>query len=203
MKRVPKGGVGAVKPPPAESAGLVAAYREGLGLVCIAIICEAEGLRIAAIGSGVGDPYGEANVQIRLWCRRTADAERIASAATLRMRRLASREGGPSSSMGLVGDDSPRLSLAHDAVLAAARRLNVLLQSDDEIADEAALVAARVDAVMQRLQRSGELKSVNGVYRDCRIKATECGERIVCYVEWMRKYKENLIRQAASALRDL
>ena len=78
-----------------------------------------------------------------------------------------------------------------------------MLQSDDEIAAEAALVAARVAEEMQRLQQSGELKSVNQAYRNYRLGATARGERVVRYVEWMRKYKENLVRQAASALRDM
>ena len=85
----------------------------------------------------------------------------------------------------------------------ASRRLNVLLQSDDEVADEAALVAARVRAEMQKLQQSGGLKSVNQAYRDYRIEATARGERIVRYAEWMRKYEENLVRQAACALRHI
>jgi hypothetical protein len=119
------------------------------------------------------------------------------------MRRLESRNADPSSSPERAAEGLHALSLARDAVLAAARRLNVLLQSDDEIAAEAALVAARVAEEMQRLQQSGELKSVNQAYRNYRLGATARGERVVRYVEWMRKYKENLVRQAASALRDM
>jgi hypothetical protein len=186
-----------------ERDSLVAAYREGLGLACIAIIGDAAGPRIAVMGPGDADPDEEIDVWIRWWCRRAADAQRVASAAARRMRGLESRDGGESSPPRLAAEDSHALSLARNAVLAAARRLKVLLQSDGEIAGEAELIAARIDAEMERLQQSGELKSVNKVYRIYRLETTARGERVVCYAEWMRKYKENLLRQAASALRDM
>jgi hypothetical protein len=201
MERADKAAAGPAKLPPAR-ASVVAAYREGLGLAGIAIVCEAAGARVAAIGPADANPDIETKIQMRWWCRRAADAERVASAAALRMRRLELRGDGASFSPRLV-EDSSVFSSACDAVLAAARRLNVLLQSDDEIADEAALVAARVRAEMQKLQQSGGLKSVNQAYRDYRIEATARGERIVRYAEWMRKYEENLVRQAACALRHI
>ncbi len=202
MQRASKAAAGPAKPPPPR-ASVVGAYREGLGLAGIAIVCEAAGACVVAIiGPSDADPNSDTSIQIRWWCRRAADAERVAAAAALRIRRLGLRGGGASSSPRLV-DDSSVFSSACDAVLAASRRLNVLLQSDDEVADEAALVAARVRAEMQKLQQSGGLKSVNQAYRDYRIEATARGERIVRYAEWMRKYEENLVRQAACALRHI
>jgi hypothetical protein len=136
-----------------------------------------------------------------------AGARRMRNASPLRLRAewrgFESRDRCESFPPRLAAEDSHALSLARDAVLAAARRLKVLLQSDGEIAGEAELVAARIDAETERLQQSGELKSVNQVYRNYRLEATARGERVVCYAEWMRKYKENLVRQAASALRDM
>jgi hypothetical protein len=199
MARASKAATSAAKPP---HASVVAAYREGLGLAGIAIIREAAGACVAVIGASDSNPDVDTNIQIRWWCRRAADAERVASAAALRMRRLELRGGGASSSPRLA-EDSSVFSSARDAVLAAARRLNILLQSDDEIAAEAVVVADRVDAEVERLQQSGGLKSVNQAYRNYRIEATARGERIVRYAEWMRKYKENLVQQAASALRHI
>jgi hypothetical protein len=202
MVRTSKAATSAAKPPRAH-ASVVTAYREGLGLAGIAIVCEAAGAGVAAIGPADANPDIEAKIQIRWWCRRAADAERVAATAALRTRRLELRSGGASSPLGVVAEDSRAFSSACDAVLAAARRLNVLLQSDDEIADEAAVVAERVEAEVERSQQSGELKSVNQAYRNYRLEATALGERIVPYAEWMRKYKENLVRQAASALRHI
>jgi hypothetical protein len=186
-----------------ERDSLVAAYREGLGLACIAIIGDAAGPRIAVMGPGDVGPDAETNVWIRWWCRRAADAQRVASASARRMRRLESRAVGASCSPGLAAEGSGAFSSTCDAVLAAAQRLNVLLQSDDEIVDEAAVVAERVEAELEKLKQSGGLKSVNQAYRNYRLEATARGERVVRYAEWMRKYKENLVRQAASALRDM
>jgi hypothetical protein len=202
MARASRAATSAAKPPRAH-ASVVTAYREGLGLAGIAIVCDAAGARVAEIGASDFNPDVDTNIQIRWWCRRPADAERVASTAALRMRRLELRGGGASSPLGVAAEDSRAFSSARDAVLAAARRLSVLLQSDDEIAAEAAVVAERVDVEVERSQQSGELKSVNQAYRNYRVEATARGEHIVPYAEWMRKYRENLVRQAASALRHI
>jgi hypothetical protein len=197
MKRASKAVAGAAKRPRVR-ASVVAAYREGLGLAGIAIVCEATGVSIVAIGPSDANPDAVADEQIRWWCERAADAECIRSAAARRMRGLKSRAWGESF-LPVLAEDS--CSLACNAVLAAARRLNVLLQSDDEIADEAAVVAARIDAEVERMRQSGELKSVNQAYRKYRIEATARGERVMSYAEWMRKRKEKWVREAASTLR--
>jgi len=197
MKRFGKAAAGAAERPRVR-ASVVAAYREGLDLAGIAIVCEATGVSIVAIGPSDADSDAATIAQIRWWCLRAADAERIRSAAALRMRRLESRAGSESSSPVLAKDSC---ALACDAVLAAARRLNILLQSDDEIADEAAVVAARIDAELERMRQRGELKSVNQAYRKYRIEATARGERVMSYAEWMRKRKEKWVREAASTLR--
>jgi hypothetical protein len=66
---------------------------------------------------------------------------------------------------------------------------------------KAMTVVARVEAEIERLQRSGELKSVNKSYRAYRIEASARGEKTLRYDEWMGKYRENLVRQLAAALR--
>ena len=62
-------------------------------------------------------------------------------------------------------------------------------------------VVARVDEEIERLQRSGDLKSVNKSYRAYRLETSARGEKTLRYAEWMDKYRENLVRQLAAALR--
>jgi len=73
--------------------------------------------------------------------------------------------------------------------------------SDDEICNEAMLVAARVDREIERMQRAGEMKSANRSYRNYRLEASRRGERILRYAEWMDHYKANLVREIAANLR--
>jgi hypothetical protein len=186
----------------AERAVFIAAYREGLGLSCITIICDADGARISAIVSGSTEPDGKVDTCARLWCRRAADAKRVASAATGRLRRLKSG-ANPRSLTAPTNEDPNLLLLACDAVLAAARKLNIVLQSDDEMTEEALRVIALVDAEIDALKRSGGLKSVNDEYHDFRLKAKERGEPAMRYDDWMLKYRENLVRRTACALRDI
>lgn len=63
------------------------------------------------------------------------------------------------------------------------------------------MVAARVDAELERMQRAGALKSVNQSYRAYRLETSARGERILPYAQWMERYKANLIREIAANLR--
>jgi hypothetical protein len=186
----------------AERAVLIAAYREGLGLSCITIICDAEGARISATASDSSELDAERDTQTRLWCRRGEDGKRVAAAATARLRRLKSGENARSPTVP-IDKDSSLLLQARDAVLAAAQRLNVALQSDDEIAKEALLVIAHVDAGIQKLRQSGGLKPVNKAYQEYRLERKACGAPAKCYDDWMLEYRANLVRQAAQTLRDI
>lgn len=171
-------------------AALVAAYRAGLGLAAVAAIGGAAGIRIVAIAPGGEDlPTAAGMVQARWWCRRAADAERVAAAATLRWRRRES----------LAGPDATLLP--NKEIAAAAKHLRVTLYSDDEISLEAAAIIAHVDEQLETLQRSGELKFVNRSYRVYRIESSARGEKVLPYADWLNKYKENLVRQLAAALR--
>jgi hypothetical protein len=172
---------------------LIAAYREGLGLAAIAIVREPDGVRICALCSDNGGPDADL-LAARWWCRRAADAERLAKSAALRLRRRELKAGAT---------DSAALSLACAAVDSAAKTLGVALQSDREIADEAMHVAARIEAQLKRQHEAGELKSVNRAYRIYRTETTQRGERVQRYDEWMDKYKENLVRRAAATLRQI
>lgn len=190
-----------------ERCGLAAAYREGLGLAAVAVVCGPAGTRIFAAAPGDDGLCAAAeNVQARWWCRRAADATRLASAAK-RLQRRESSDGGTMAGATAAArgraDNSAALSSACAAVLAAAEKFNIVLQSDQEIAAEAMNVAARIDAEMQKQQQSGGLKSVNKAYRSYRLESSGRGERVLRYDEWMRKYRENLVRQVACALRQV
>jgi hypothetical protein len=78
---------------------------------------------------------------------------------------------------------------------AAARFSHVQLRHD------ALSAAARVDDEIERMQRSGALKSVNRSYRDYRLQACTRGERVMTYAAWMIRYKASLIREIAANLR--
>ena len=164
-----------------------AAYCEGLGLAAITVICGPSGVRITATAAGKGDgdrPDAAETVHSRFWCRRGSEAERVAAAAARIFR-----------------DESNDAACAAMAVMQAAKKRDIALFTEEAIAAEAQNVAARIDAEMQKQQASGGLKSVNKAYRDYRIKTSARGERLLRYDEWMMKYKENLVRQVASALR--
>lgn len=87
------------------------------------------------------------------------------------------------------------------ALRQAAKKLAIALLSEDEIAAEARNVAVRIEAELQKQQANGGLKSVNQAYRSYRLETSARGERVLRYDEWMRKYKENLVRQVAASLR--
>jgi len=73
--------------------------------------------------------------------------------------------------------------------------------SDDQLRSGAMAVAARVDAEIARLQRAGGLKSVNTSYRRYRLENPARGARVLCYADWMNRYKADLIREIAANLR--
>jgi len=93
----------------------------------------------------------------------------------------------------------------HAAFIAAYReglgpRLCARL-SDAEICDGALRAAACVEREIDRMQHSGEFKSVNRAYRDYRLEASARGEKILTYAAWMGRYQAALIREIAANLR--
>jgi hypothetical protein len=192
---------------PRGRSALIAAYREGLGLAAVSVTRAPGGVRISAVGQGSGDGVPAADAaNANWWCRRAADAERVAAAAMRRLQRRESRNGaGPAALESVSSAETDCASgarlLADEAIASAAKRLNITLLSDAEVAAEAMAAIARVDEEIERLQRSGELRSVNKSYRAYRIEASARGEKTLRYDEWMGKYRENLVRQLAAALR--
>lgn len=192
---------------PRSRSALIAAYREGLGLAAVAVTCGPAGIRVRAADQGCGGVSAADAAAMRWWCRRVADAERLAAAAMRRLERRESRNGAGSaglesaSSTALAGDAPYALARAAQTIVAAARRLRITLLSDDEVAAEAMSVIARVDEEIEKLHRCGELKTVNKSYRAYRIEASTRGEKTLRYDEWMGQYRENLVRQLAATLR--
>jgi hypothetical protein len=177
-----------------------AAYREGLGLAAIAVIAGEAEVAIRLLSEP--DNVDAAHVLARWWCR-AADAARLAAAANRNMRRAQTAARGPIEQATGSDGNSAELARACGSVLACARRLRIALHTDGEIAAAANEAAARVDAEIARLQRSGGMKSVNRAYRAYRIETTARGEKILRYDEWMRNYRRNLIREVAATLRSL
>jgi hypothetical protein len=174
---------------PDERAGFAMAYREGLGLAAVAVLCYGEGARIVAPSPGEDGASSDGeSMQACWWCRRSDDAARIATLAARMLRRDSS---------------AANKSAAEAVVLAAAKKLNVALYTEQDIADAAMTIAARVDAELQQQHQSGGLKSINKAYRGYRLDSSARGERVLRYDEWMRKYRENLVRQIASTLRQI
>ena len=73
--------------------------------------------------------------------------------------------------------------------------------SDERICRDAMTAAARVDVEVERMQRAGELKSLNKSYRTYRLEASARGECVLRYADWMHRYKTNLVREIATKLR--
>jgi hypothetical protein len=180
------------------SRGLIAAYREGLGLAAVAIVCGPAGVRIIAAPGDGGLATAAEDLRARWWCRRAADAARLAAAARRSLRRESSAAAMAAAGGG-SGDSA--LSCARAAVLGAAEELGIALQSDQETDAQAMNVAARIEAEMHKQQECGGMKSVNKAYRAYRLAASERDERALRYHECLSKYRESLVRQAAFALR--
>jgi hypothetical protein len=191
--------------PEAERSAFAQAYREGLGLACIAVRRSGAGIVIAAAPRDAAADKGCAEAAAHWWCRRATDAARIAAAARAKMRRRCESSAAPATAAaaGAAAVDSHEIACACTAIADAARRYGVALFSEDEIAAHAAEIAARVDAELQKLKESGGLKSVNQAYKAYRLQASGRRERVLRYDEWMRHYRADLVRQAAAALREL
>lgn len=180
-------------------AALIAAYREGLGLAAIGAIREGAGVRIVAIAEADANPALRPQGAIALWwCRHAKDAERVAVAATARLRRRESQDDGAGSPSVV---SAPLLDDLCAAVEGAAKRLRINLYADDEICADADGIIARVEEEIENLKRAGQLKSVNQSYRAYRLEASTRGEKAAPYAEWFNKYKANLVRELAAALR--
>jgi hypothetical protein len=180
-------------------AALIAAYREGLGLAAIAVVQEGGGPRIVARGEP-HTPAADVGLEaaaMRWWCRRAADAERVAASAARSLRRE-SKDGAGRPSLEAA---TRALQDFPAAVEGAARRLRIPLYSDDDIAMDAERIIARVEAEIENLKRAGELKPVNQAYRAHRLQASARGEKAAPYANWLNQYKANLVRELAAALR--
>lgn len=161
---------------------MAAAYREGLGLAAVIAVQDGGRMQIIAHPPGSADATADGPGHVRLWCRREAEAVCIAAAAAKNLRRKPGSDAG-------------------EAILRAAEKLGIAMQTDEEIAAEAATVVSRIALEMQKQQQSGELKSVNQAYRSYRLDANARGERALRYDAWMHRYREDLVRQVAAALR--
>ncbi len=167
-----------------ECERMTVAYRQGLGLAAVVAVQGISETQIVALAPGRDDGAAVEPPFVRVWCRRDTEAACIAAAARKALRRR-------------PDDDAAAL------IQAAAIKLGVVVQTDDEIAVEAATVVARIALEMRRQQQSGELKSVNQAYRNYRLEAVARGERALRYDAWMQRYREDLVRQAAATLRQL
>jgi hypothetical protein len=180
---------------------LLEAYREGLGLVGLAVVHGAVETRIVATGGGCDDvPPGVENAAVPWWCRRATDAARVATTATVRLRRLESRDASSDRSAGRAAASPTDISALIEK---AAKRLYVVLVTDEQISAEAERAIARVDEEIETLRRAGQLKSVNQSYRIYRMDAAARGEKAAPYIDWFDKYRAKLVRELAAALRSI
>ncbi len=132
------------------------------------------------------------------------DAERVRAVAAARLRRRQSCDEtthSPAAHGESSGDVPAALARAREAIVAAAKRLNATLFLDEEIAAEAKTIIGRVEEEIETLRRSGEFKAINRSYRAHRTEASTRAEKIVPDAEWLNKYKADLVRQLAGALR--
>lgn len=181
-----------------DEAALIAAFRQGFGLAGLAIVQSPQRIRVAVVGpDGVGALAADETGGVRFWCRHAANAERIVASAASKLRRP-SADVEPRAAPGAASPFPPE---AEQALITAAERLHVVLYADEEITGQAVAAIARMEEELASLQRAGGLKSVNRSYRTYREDSSARGEKIVPYAQWLRKYKQNLIRQLAAELR--
>lgn len=83
----------------------------------------------------------------------------------------------------------------------AAHRLAIVIYSAEDISHEAEAVIARVEHEIENLRQAGEMKTINRAYRSHRMQASARGDKVLPYAEWFNKYKQNLVRRLAAALR--
>jgi hypothetical protein len=181
---------------------LVAAYREGLRLARVSLLSGETGICIATERDGSGAEAAGKTVLARWWCRRASEAEWVAAAARARLRRHKAMDRDVAlASAAQRATASDAASLAGESIASAAKQLNIALFSDEDISHQAKAVVARIDREIESLQRSGGLRSINKSYREYRIKVSGHGARILRYQDWMRKYREHLVRELAATLR--
>jgi hypothetical protein len=166
-----------------ERDALIAAYREGLGVVAVVLTGEGGEVWVAA---DQNIPEGASR---HWWCRNAAEAKRVVTVVNASLRRKSA--------------SSTSAAALRDAIQRAAKSLNVDLRSDQDITGEAVVVIDRVAAEFDQLRNAGGLRPVNKSYRDYRLAAAARGERVVPYAQWMCAYQKNLVRKAAFTLRYL
>jgi hypothetical protein len=149
------------------SDALVAAYREGLGLAAVTLIARETGARLMCSREEPVLGVGEA-VRARWWCKSVQQAEWLMQAAMRATQR----------------SDVDTSSRLHQT-LNAAKRLGIMLRSDEKVAREALAVIARLEQEIAAQQRAGALKSVNRGYRDYRLAASARGEKVLRYADWI------------------
>jgi hypothetical protein len=173
---------------------LIEAYRDGLGLAALAIVRDPAASRVVALAGGDAESLPGEVIVRRWWCRRADEARHVAAAA---MRRLGRRYSPP------LEAATAAAPIAEIAALieATAARAGVALYSDAQVAAEADEAIARVDAELDKLQRAGELKSVNASYRTYRLEVSARGEKVQPYAAWFNGYRATLVRQLANTLR--
>ena len=171
----------------AARASLIGAYRQGLGLAAIAVIRVPEGVRVAVEHCAAGQTTAVESLHARYWFRRAADAERTAAAV---LRRKPDK-------------DCDAAGFACESIRSAAKRLNVLLFSDEQIDADAIILIDRIEREIEHLRNTGGMRPVNKSYQTYRLDAAARGERVVPYAQWMRQYSENLVREAAATLKYL
>jgi hypothetical protein len=150
------------------------AYREGMALAPIGAAPKRGQWRIYT------GERAAAGMRCRWWC---VDAERARILADELRRELRSHP---------VDDESGAAEIA--TLTASALGVMILTDSDVEIRSRAAV--EKIEAEFKAMQQRGDLRSVNGAYRECRLADETNGRAVVGYNSFMRRYLANIVRQA-------